>query len=359
MFPLAGLRESRFLPRMPLPRLLLALLLSAGIGFAAENRSRPSRPAAAGTDTTTLYKGAIAIDAASGKVLFEERADIVSPPASMTKLMTYAIVHDAVRQGTLRLDTPVRITKEDARMGGTQVYLDPRETFTVDELLYAVMVQSANDAAHALARAAAGSVPAFVAAMNAKARELGMSNTTFRTPHGLPPPNRVLQDGDLTSPRDFARLSRHLLTTTDITTYTSVRLRTFGEGKRAKPMEMKNHNNLVSKVAGVDGLKTGYTAGAGFCLSATAQRNGRRVIVVMMGSPQAQVRDLHVSELIERAFAAVPAPPPVIGGTAPATPATPAATAATSGARPTSPASSAPAKPQDLEPVVKFSLPKR
>lgn len=331
---------------MIFPRLLLALLVITSAVIAAENRARPTRPAPAGGDTSTLYKGAIAIDAASGRILFEERADVVSPPASMTKLMTFAVVHDALAKGTLRLDTPVRVTKEDARMGGTQVYLDPRETFTVEELLYAIMVQSANDAAHALARAAAGSVPAFVAAMNAKAQELGMSNTTFRTPHGLPPANRVLEDGDLTSPRDFARLSRHLLGTTDVTTYTSVKLRAFGEGKRAQPMMMKNHNNLVGKVAGVDGLKTGYTAGAGFCLSATAQRNGRRVIVVMMGSPQAQVRDLHVSEIIERAFAALPAAPPVIGGPAPA----PTARSATA---------AAPAKAQDQEPVVKFSLPKR
>lgn len=344
-------------------RLLLALLLPLGIAGAAENRSRPARPTAAGTDTATLYKGAIAIDAATGKVLFEDRADVVSPPASMTKLMTFAVVHDAIRKGTLRLDTPVRITKEDARMGGTQVFLDPRETFTVDELLYAVMVQSANDAAHALARAAGGSVPAFVAAMNAKAQELGMTHTTFRTPHGLPPANRVLENGDLTSPRDFARLSRHLLTATDITTYTAVKLRPFGEGKRAKPMEMKNHNNLVGKVAGVDGLKTGYTAGAGFCLAATAQRNGRRVVVVMMGSPQAQVRDLRVSELIERAFTQLPVAPPVIGGPALAAPAAAGTVATSPAATRPAPATAAqppaPAKVQDQEPVVKFSLPKR
>src|SRR5690606_27134262 len=136
--------------------------------------------------------------------------DIINPPASMTKLMTFAVVHDRIAAGALTLNTPIRIANEDARMGGTQVYLDPRETFPVGELIFAMMIQSANDAAHALARASAGSIDAFVELMNAKAAALGMKHTTFRTPHGLPPANRKIADGDLTSPRDFALLSRHL-----------------------------------------------------------------------------------------------------------------------------------------------------
>src|ERR1019366_2368604 len=157
--------------------------------------SHPTRPAT--VSDANAYKGAIIMDAATGSVLFEDHADLVNPPASMTKLMTFLVIHDKLQSGTLTLATPVKITVADAKMGGTQVFLDPRETFSVEELIYAMMIQSANDAAHALAHAACGSVEACVELMNAKARELGMTHTTFRTPHGLPPANRRIAEGDL------------------------------------------------------------------------------------------------------------------------------------------------------------------
>lgn len=260
------------------------------------------------------YAGAIVVDAATGQPLIEDGADVRNPPASMTKLMTFAVVHDKLADGTLSLDTLVKIDASDARMGGTQVYLDARETFSVEDLLYAMMIQSANDAAHALARASAGSVPAFVDLMNAKARALGMTQTVFRTPHGLPPSTRRVEDGDLSTPRDFARLSRHLVQNTDVLKYTSVRERAFGTSRPQGPIQMRNHNNLLGKIAGVDGLKTGYTQAAGYCLSATAERNGRRVIAVIMGSfgpnrtiDRGRARDLKMIELLDRGFAALPA----------------------------------------------------
>ncbi len=271
------------------------------------------------TPVEGVYTGAITIDAATGAVLFEDNADGPNAPASMTKLMTFAVLHDKLAAGSLTLPTPVKITLEDSKMGGTQVYLDPRETFPVEELVYAMMIQSANDAAHALARAAAGSTEAFVALMNAKAHALGMTHTTFRTPHGLPPPSRHEADGDLTTPRDFSLLCRYLVQNTDVLKYTSVRERKFGAGVRAKPMDMDNHNKLLGKIPGVDGLKTGYTQSAGYCLSATAERNGHRVITVIMGSfgPGRQIdkgraRDLKAVELIERGFAALSAGAPVV-----------------------------------------------
>ncbi len=150
-------------------------LLAATVSLPAA-RAKPVAPAGA------AYLGAIVTDAATGHVLFEDNADVVSPPASMTKLMTFAVLHDKLASGALALNTPVRIAPADARIGGTQVYLDPRETFPVEELIYAMMIQSANDAAYALARTAAGSAAAFVELMNAKARELGLAHTTFRTP---------------------------------------------------------------------------------------------------------------------------------------------------------------------------------
>jgi D-alanyl-D-alanine carboxypeptidase len=168
------------------------------------------------------------------------------------------------------------------------------------------MIQSANDAAYLVARTVGGgSVERFVEMMNAKAAELGMTRTRFRTPNGLPVPSHRIAEGDLTTPRDFARLCRYLLLHTDILRYTSVKSRSFGLGRRFPPTMMNNHNNLLGRISGVDGLKTGFTVGAGFCLAATAHRDGHRLIVVMMDCPDSRSRDLRVSELITRGFASL------------------------------------------------------
>jgi D-alanyl-D-alanine carboxypeptidase (penicillin-binding protein 5/6) len=328
-------------------RLFLVTLVSAAPLAHAKGKASTHTTPSPGS-----YAGAIVIDAASGQPLWEDSADVTNPPASMTKLMTFAVLHDKLADGSLTLQTPVHVDATDAKMGGTQVYLDPRETFPVEELIYAMMIQSANDAAHALARTAAGSVEAFVELMNAKARALGMNSTTFRSPHGLPPPSRRVSEGDLTTPRDFAKLCRYLVLNTDVLKYTSVKEREFGTGVRAQPMRMDNHNKLLGKIAGVDGLKTGYTESAGYCLSATGQRNGRRVIVVIMGSfgpnrtiDKGRARDLKAIELLERGFAAVPPKPVDLGGGASATPSkSPApATAASSETMPTVKTDPAPA----------------
>ena len=127
-----------------------------------------------------------------------------------------------------------------------------------------------------LARAAGGSAEAFVELMNAKARALGMTHTVFRTPHGFTRGKVNLATADLTTPRDFATLCRYLVLETDVTKYTAVRTRPFAAGRPGGAVVMNNHNHLLEKIAGMDGLKTGYTSGAGFCLSATAERNGVR-----------------------------------------------------------------------------------
>ncbi len=285
--------------------LFAGLTLMAPAVRAAAAKAAPTRPAAANT-ITGGYKGVIVVDAATGKVLFEDNPGYSGPPASMVKLMTFAVLADHLAKGTLALNTVVKVTAPDTKMGGTQVWLKEKEEFPVEELIYAMMIQSANDAAYALARTATGSVDAFVAEMNAKAHELGMASSIFRTPHGLPPANRRVDEGDLTTPRDYALLCRHLILHTDVLKYTSVRRRDFGRPVREKAVDMVNHNNLLEKVAGVDGLKTGFTNGASFCLSATALRNGRRVIVVAMGGESAQKRDLKVTELLERGFASLP-----------------------------------------------------
>ena len=284
---------------MLLNRLLRAgLLAAAALAAAATGRSVPA------------YKGAISTDAGTGAVLFEQNADAISPPASMTKLMTFAVLDDDLRKGALTLATPVTVTAEDAKVASlkksTEVWLRQGEVFTVEELIYAMMIQSANDAAYALAHKAGGTVKAFVAEMNAKALSIGMLRSKFQTPNGYPTRSHRIADGDLTTPRDYAVLCRYLLLHTDILKYTSVKSRTFGAGVRLQPVLMRNHNNLLGKIPGVDGLKTGFTDGAGFCLAATAERGGHRVIVVMMDSPDSRTRDLNVQELITQAFVRLP-----------------------------------------------------
>ncbi|MBI2813592.1 MAG: D-alanyl-D-alanine carboxypeptidase [Opitutae bacterium] len=286
------------------------LLLAAALGGAVS--AKEARPP---------YLGAIVADAQTGQVLFEDKADVVTPPASMTKLMTFAVLHDQLASGALTLETPVTVTAEDSKIGGTQVWLKQGETFPVEELIYAMMIQSANDAAHALARTAAGSATAFVELMNTKARALGLAHTTFRTPHGLPPASRRTAEGDLTTPRDYAILSRYLLRETDVTKYTAVSSRPFGTKRPNGPVKMTNHNHLLGKVAGVNGLKTGFTNGAGYCLAASTERGGRGLVVVVMGSPDSKTRDLKVIELLERGFASRPPALPAVKTETPAPPA--------------------------------------
>lgn len=302
------------------------------------------------------YRGALVLDAASGAVLHEENADAVSPPASVTKLMTFLVVHDAIAAGRIRLDTPVTANAADQAMGGTQVYLAAGETFTVEELLYAVMIESANDAAHALAIPVSGSREAFVAAMNERARAIGMRNTVFRTPHGLPPSSRSAADGDLTTPRDLALLGRELVGKTDVLRYSSVRARLFGEGVRAQPQPMRNHNKLITTVEGCDGLKTGFTRAAGFCLVATAQRGTKRVIVAVMGSPDAKTRDAHVRRLIEEGFAKIPADSVFAGAPVPLAPIPATGVTPVTPVSPVTPGAN-PAPEEDS--TVRFVLPKR
>lgn len=254
------------------------------------------------------YLGAIVIDDATGQVLFEDNADAKGYPASVTKLMTFFVIMDKVHAGQLTLETPITVSAEAAKTGGSQVYLKQGEVFTVDDLLYALMIQSANDAAVALAVHAAGSKEAFVELMNTKARQLGMTNTTFRSPHGLPPAKG--QQVDLTTARDLALLSRELINHGDVLRYSSVKVRML-RGNTANPFEMRNHNHLLGKLAGCDGLKTGYFSAAGFSLSTTVERNGRRVVAVVLGSEASKTRDFKTMEIVEKGFAALPPMPSV------------------------------------------------
>ncbi|MBM4143019.1 MAG: D-alanyl-D-alanine carboxypeptidase [Lentisphaerae bacterium] len=251
------------------------------------------------------YRGAIVIDAATGATLFEDNADAAAYPASIVKLMDLLIVLEKARQGGLRLGDQVRVSAAASRMGGSQVYLKEGEVFSVEDLLYALVIQSANDAAVALAEHVAGTTEAFVALMNAHARRLGMHSTVFASVHGLPP--AAGQKPDVSTARDLAVLARELTRNyPQSLAYTSAPLRGF----RNNTFEMRTHNRLLEEVPGCDGLKTGYFRAGGYSVAASAAQDGRRVIAVVLGSRDRIVREARAKELLARGFLTAPPPPP-------------------------------------------------
>jgi len=247
------------------------------------------------------YLGAMALDVTTGKILYENNADAQGYPASVIKLMDLLIVLDKVRAGQLRLDTKVSVTARASRMGGSQVYLKEGEVFTIDELLYALMVQSGNDAAMALAIHVAGSSEAFVKLMNQRAKSIGMKSTVFHSVHGLPPGTG--QKPDITTACDLALLGREILRNCpEMLRYTSTKQRGF----RNNTFIMRNHNRLLGKIDGVNGLKTGYFRAGGFSMLLSAKRNDRYVIVVVLGSKIRPIRDQQASEILAQAFLNLP-----------------------------------------------------
>lgn len=275
----------------------------------------PAMSWAARTPLTAIaqdpYVSALVIEADSGKTLFESNADTKVYPASVLKLMDLYVILDRIEQGALKLDEMVQVTPEAMKTGGSQVYLDPKEQFPVEELIYALMVQSANDAAVALATHIAGSKEGFVALMNQKAQALGMKNTVFHSVHGLPPSEG--QEPDVTTARDLAILCRELAKRPEALKYTGTQTRGFRDDK----FIMRNHNKLLTQVPGCDGFKTGYYQAAGFSIAATAKKGGVRIITLVMGSKDRKVRDAKAMELLSKGFAIVPPKPESLTAAAP------------------------------------------
>ena len=250
------------------------------------------------------YRAALLIDAEGGAVLFEDGADRKGYPASMVKLMNFLLILEAVEARQLSLKEKVLVTVEAAKIGGSQVYLKEGEVFSVDDLLYALMVQSANDAATALAIHYQGSKEAFVDLMNRRAREMGMKDTVFHSVHGLPPGRGQLPD--VSTPRDMALLSREVLRHPRALQYTATKKRLFRTDAE-EPFVMENHNQLLGRFEGCDGLKTGYFRAAGFSIAATAEQGGQRVIAIVMGSVQSATRDNSTKKLLLQGLRAVAA----------------------------------------------------
>ncbi|WP_227766068.1 D-alanyl-D-alanine carboxypeptidase family protein [Zhaonella formicivorans] len=223
-------------------------------------------------------EGAILIEAESGQVLFEQDANKPWYPASITKTMTLALALEAVEKGKVKLSDIVQASENACSYGGSQVWLDPRDQFTLDQMLIAIAVGSANDASVAVAEHIAGTEENFVRQMNAKAKELGCTNTNFVNAHGLH------DDNHYTSPADMAKIARYALSFPKILEYTSIKHYKFREAP--KELILDNTNKLLWRYPGTDGLKTGTTSQAKRNLVSTVQRDNLRLIAVVMGADQ-------------------------------------------------------------------------
>jgi D-alanyl-D-alanine carboxypeptidase (penicillin-binding protein 5/6) len=267
-------------------RVAAAVLVFPALALGAPRKKAPAaKPASARAAKTPVAKeptrkGPVAylvMDAGTGTVLAEKDAHLRWPPASMTKMMTVLVAMERVRDKSLSLDEPVRASAWASRIGGSQVYLAEGETFSLGELLGSIMIASANDASVAVAEHVAGSTAAFVDLMNARAKELGLNDTTYQSVHGLPP--AAGQTADLTSAHDLAILGRELMRFPEIMRWAGTAKMPF----RGGALQMANTNHLVRTFPGATGLKTGYYREAGFEVTASASRNGLDVIAVVLG----------------------------------------------------------------------------
>ena len=259
----------------------------------------PALPAsAAGTGPTVAAKSALLMDAATGTVLLEQNAHEKLPPASVTKVMTMLLIMEAIDSGKIGWNDTVTASETAAAKGGSQIYLKVGETMTVTDMLKSIAVSSANDCACAMAEHIAGSEEAFVQLMNQRAKELGMNDTHFVNCTGLDDDEAA--EAHLTSAYDIALMSRELMVHhPDIKKFTTIWMDTVRDGT----FGLANTNKLVRFYKGTTGLKTGYTTKAGFCLSATAQRDGMELIAVVLGSETSQDRFQACKQMLDYGFA--------------------------------------------------------
>ncbi|KIP22297.1 D-alanyl-D-alanine carboxypeptidase dacC precursor [Anoxybacillus ayderensis] len=246
-------------------------------------------------ELATEARSAILIERDTGAILYEKNAHEPLPPASMTKIMTMLLIMEAIDQGKLKLDERVRASEYAASMGGSQIFLEPGEEMTVDDLLKGVAIGSGNDASVALAERIAGSEEAFVHMMNEKARQLGLKHTAFENTTGLPAKNHY------STAYDMAVMAKELLKYDLITKYTGTYEDYLRENTNKK-FWLVNTNRLVKFYPGVDGLKTGYTSEAKYCLTATAKKGNMRVIAVVFGAPTPKARNAQITKMLDYAF---------------------------------------------------------
>ncbi|WP_281891015.1 D-alanyl-D-alanine carboxypeptidase family protein [Paenibacillus sp. YYML68] len=263
------------------------MLLALPTGWAAEEE----KP----LDLAPNATSAVVMDVDTGTIIFEKNKDAKLPPASITKIMTMLLTMEALDKGKLKMDEMVRTSEYAASMGGSQIFLEPGEEMKVSDMLKGIAMASGNDASVAMAEKLGGSEESFVRMMNDKAKELGMNNTHFVNPNGLP------ADNHYSSAYDIALMSQELLKHEGITQFTG-QYQDYLRKETSKPFWLVNTNKLVRFYSGADGLKTGYTSEAKFCLSATAKRDNLRIVAVVMGEPDTKTRNAEVSKLFDYAF---------------------------------------------------------
>jgi D-alanyl-D-alanine carboxypeptidase (penicillin-binding protein 5/6) len=280
------MRMKRFVSFMMTSFLLTSLWIPSA--FAAEEKKN--------TDLVSNVKSAILIERDTGAVLYEKNSNEELPPASMTKIMTMLLIMESIDKGKLSWNEKVRASEYAASMGGSQIFLEPGEEMTTKEMLKGIAIGSGNDASVAMAERIAGSEDAFVDMMNAKAKELGLKHTFFKNTTGLP------VSGHYSTAADMAIMAKELLKYEDITKFTGM-YEAYLRENSDKKFWLVNTNKLVRFYPGVDGLKTGFTAEAKYCLTATAQKDGMRVIAVVFGAPTSKERNAQVTKLLNYAFA--------------------------------------------------------
>lgn len=240
-------------------------------------------------------RSAILMEVSTGKIIYEKNSNEKFAPASVTKVMTMLLTMENIDSGKIKFDDKVTVSENAKKMGGSSMLLDTGEVRTVEDLIKGIGIASGNDAAVAMAEYLGGSESNFVDMMNNRAKELGMVNTTFKNCTGLP------VDGHISTAYDISIMSRELLKHPDILKYTSTYMETISEGRKT-PIELVNHNKLVRFFQGCDGLKTGFTNEAKYCISATAVKDGVRVLSVIMGAPTYKIRNRDASMLMNYGF---------------------------------------------------------
>jgi D-alanyl-D-alanine carboxypeptidase (penicillin-binding protein 5/6) len=293
-------------PRTPVAKATAGVtgLRSAGEAFSPSFFRRALRPLPAKLETAAAScRSGIVVDWSARALLWAKAETRAVPIASLTKMMTVlVVVQELERRPDVSLDTPVTVTPEAHLIGGRQVWLDPRETFPLQDILRAALIHSANDAAYLLAQRLSGSETAFVQRMHEKANALGLESLVFNNAHGLP--DGPTKRENLGSAIDLAYLAGCLLAYPKVVEWSSTRLTYLEPRVDGTRTQLGNTNHLVGRVAGVNGMKTGFTDKSGFCLVATCERQGRQIITVVTGCSRAPERDELATALIEWAYAA-------------------------------------------------------
>ncbi|MGD6898772.1 D-alanyl-D-alanine carboxypeptidase family protein [Bacillus infantis] len=240
-------------------------------------------------------KSAILIERDTGAVLYEQNSNEQLPPASMTKIMTMLLIMEAIDKGKLSMDEKIRASEYAASMGGSQIFLEPGEEMTTEQMLKGIAIGSGNDASVAMAERLAGSEEEFVKLMNKKAKDLGLKDTIFKNATGLPVTEHY------STAHDMALMAKELLKYEGITKFTGT-YEAYLREDTDKKFWLVNTNRLVRFYPGVDGLKTGFTNEAKYCLTATAEKNGMRVIAVVFGAPTSKERNAQVTKMLDYAF---------------------------------------------------------